>query len=250
MADHPNRTVKSVRTACRIIDALEEHGGAGVTELAGEVGIAKSAVHKHLATLLDAEYVRKDGTTYHLSLRHLGLGTHVKARIPKYEAIEKGVDGLSEECRETVQFAVEEHGWAVSVAKSKGQFGLDSVSYVGKREHLHATSLGKAILAELPSDRIDQIVDRRGLPAKTSATITDREELDDELELIRERGYAVDHEENTVGLQCVGAPVSSDRDGVLGAISVTGPSRWLTPERIEEELAEKVVRAANTIEMN
>jgi DNA-binding IclR family transcriptional regulator len=118
------------------------------------------------------------------------------------------------------------------------------------RVGLHCTSLGKAILAYLPEERVDEIVDRWGLPARTADTITTREELDAELERIRERGYAQDNGERLSGLRCVAAPIT-DTDGVaIGAVSVAGPTSRMKGERFESEIPERVQSVANVTEIN
>lgn len=250
MATNEKGTVDSVQTACHILDLLEELDGAGVTRIAEEVGLAKSTAHSHLATLEKAEYLVKRNSEYHLSLLHLKKGEFVKSRITKYDIVTTELDKLADDTGETVQFATEEHGWCVYLAKSKGKHGVESASSMGKREHLHSTSLGRAILSEYPEERVSDIMDNRGMPAKTEATTTDRDELFADLQTIREKGYAIDDEENVEGVRCIGAPVIGTDGGVLGALSVTGPSRRMTLERIEDELADLVISSANAIEIN
>jgi len=107
--------------------------------------------------------------------------------------------------------------------------------HVGTRAPLHSTGLGKAILAHLPEERVESIVDHHGMPASTPETITDRDELFDALERIRDRGFAFDDEERLRGLRCVAAPILAN-DDVVGAISVSGPTNRLRDDRYREEL--------------
>jgi DNA-binding IclR family transcriptional regulator len=116
--------------------------------------------------------------------------------------------------------------------------------------HLHCTALGKAILAYLPEERVREIIDTHGLPERTDATITDEEELFDELEGIRDRGYARDMEERVAGLLCVAAPIRNLDGDPLGAISVSGPTSRMKGERFDEEVPEELTSTANVIELN
>lgn len=244
------RQVKSVETSLRIIDILMEEEGARVIELASELGLNKGTVHTHLSTLRENEYVIKEGDTYRLTLKFLDLGEFVRDRIEYYDVVREEVESLAAESGEVAQFATEEHGKAVYIYKAIGDEGVQTASRTGMREYLHCLSLGKAILSVLPRERVDEIIDRHGLPQITENTITDRDELMDELDEIREQGYSTDRGEKIQGLRCVGAPVVSNDGTVIGAISITGPRSRIKGDRWHEELPNMVTRAANVIEIN
>jgi len=242
------RTVQSVGTAIEIVEHLREVGEAGVTELATALDRSKGTVHSHLATLLAHEYVVRDGDQYSLSLKFLDLGEYVRSQLEIYDVVTEELDDLAAETGEVAQFATEEHGRAVYLYKARGDQAVNTASTVGKREYLHCISLGKAMLAHLPDERVEAIVERHGLPAQTDNTITDRETLFAQLRETRERGYAVDEEEKIEGVRCVAAPLSND--GVVGAISISGPSSRMEGERFREALPHKLLRSANVIEIN
>jgi len=244
------RTVNAVQFSCDIIDALKQLNGAGVTEIAEHLDASKGAVHTHLSTLRSNELVVKQDGEYRLSLRFLDLGKHVNDQIEIYDVVEEEIEDLAANSGEVAQFMVEQHGRGVYLAKAEGENAVQTASYVGNRNPLHCTALGKAILAHLPSERVDEIIDRHGLPAKTPNTITDREELLERLETVRDRGLAFDREEIFKGLQCVAAPVLDQEDEVIGAVSVTGPSSRMRGEHLTEEVAEMVEHTSNVIEIN
>lgn len=248
--DENARTVQSVQTTLDIIDILQTNQGARVTELADELGRSKGTVHSHLTTLLENEYVVKDGGEYRLSLRYLDLGEFVKERLGIFDVVKKELNDLAEDVSELAQFATIEHGYAVYLYKTGGPKAVQTASRVGHREYLHCISLGKAMLAYLPHEEVEAIVDRHGLPSYTDQTITSREELFEELDLIQEQGYAVDNEEKIEGLRCVAAPVKSSDGEVMSAVSISGPSSRMVGERFESELSSKVMRSANVIEIN
>jgi len=246
----PKHRVQAVDIACELLSELQERERAGITELSDALGYAKSAVHTQLATLEANELVVKDGTSYRLSLQFLDIAESVKDQIDKYEVITTEVDSLAEETGEVVQFATEEHGWLVYLYKAKGEYGVETASSIGKHEYLHSTGLGKAILSEYTDDEISRIIERRGLPKKTEKTATTEEEIQEALGQVRERGYAIDDEENIQGLRCIGASVASDDGDVLGALSISGPSRRMTNERIRNELEDALSKSANVIQIN
>jgi len=249
-SEDERRTVRAVETSCEIIDVLRERNDAGVTEIANELAVTKGTVYTHLATLKENELVVKENNRYRLSLRFLGLGEHVRDQMQIRDVVEKEIEKLAEESGEVAQFMVKEHGRGVYLHKAEGENAVQTSSFVGDRNPLHSTALGKAILAFLPEERVDQIVDQHGLPAKTPNTITDRGELDEELEQTREEGLAFDHEEIFKGLQCVAAPVIDQQGELIGAVSVTGPTSRMQGSRLKEEIAEMVQHASNVIEVN
>lgn len=248
MATEP-RTINAVQTTCRLLDALEEKGGAGVTELSNELGIAKSAVYNHLNTLRKQNFVVKEDEEYRLSFTYISKAEHVKKELGYYDAIVKEVEKLASETEEISQYAIEQQGQLVYLYRANGENAINLLTDVGDSEMFHCTGVGKAILANIPEEELEWIIESNGLPERTNKTITSRERLADRLEEIRERGYAIDNEEAVDGLRCVAAPIVTE-DGTAGAISISGPVRRMDDEHIETELAPKVLRAANVIELN
>ncbi|WP_135366590.1 IclR family transcriptional regulator [Halosimplex halophilum] len=245
----PGRTIRSVEIAFNIIDVLQEKGGAGVTELADELDHSKSTIHSHLRTLEDREILVREGDGYRLSLRILDMATHVRDQVGNYDVIKSEVDTLAEETGEIAQFGIEEHGKVSYLYKTTGERGVETASRVGTQQPMYSTSLGKTILAYLPEERTEEIVQAQSYEELTPTTVTSAEELYEELAEIRERGYGIDDEENFEGLRCVAAPVKNE-ETVLGAVSITGPSSRFTVDRIHDELSDQVQRAANVIELN
>ena len=242
-------TVGATETSLRIIDALRTLDGAGVTELAHHLELPKSTVHNHLQTLRRNEYVTKQGSEYAVGLRFLQLGEYARDRRPVATIAPPEIDKLAEETREMANLLVEEHGRGVFLYRAKGADAVHMDTHAGKRVYLHTTGFGKSILAHLSDERVERILDRHGLPSITSGTITDRGKLMEELETIRDRGYAYDDEERLEGLRCVAAPIVVDGE-VLGSVSVSGPKSRIRGEYYREELPSIVMSTANVIEIN
>ncbi|MFO7926479.1 MAG: IclR family transcriptional regulator [Halobacteriota archaeon] len=243
------RTVEAVQTTLDIIGVLQNRESAGVTELASELGRSKGTIHSHLATLLENEYIAKRDDCYRLSLRYLELGETMKERISGYDIVASELDALAEKSGELAQFATHEHGQVVYLYKTSGENAVQTASSIGKREYMHRVSLGKAMLASMPDDRVDEIVETHGLPTSTENTISTLEELHEDLATIRDRGYAFDEEEKIKGVRCAAVPIKSNGE-IFGAISVSGPSTRMEGEWYREELPNMLTRSANVIEIN
>jgi DNA-binding IclR family transcriptional regulator len=250
MGTQASNPVKSVVTTFDIVQTLRRLDGAGVTELSNELDLPKSSVYNYLSTLEQEEYVVKEDGRYYLGLRFLDLGRYVRQRDDLYETARPEMESLADETGELVNLLVEEHGQGVYVCRERGDRAVNVAAGTGHRVSLHNTGLGKAILAYLPDERVDAILDERGMTAATEHSITDRDELEAELETIRDRGVAFDREERIGGLRCVAVPILDLEDRPIGALSVAGPTSRMKGERFDSELPERLKSAANVIELN
>lgn len=243
----PTRTVKTADTLLGVINHLQRLDGAGVTELSEHVGLAKSTVHDHLATLREHGYVVKKGDQYHLSLRFLDHGTYARNRLTIADEIRPTIRRLADDTEETVWFAAEEQGELVYLFRSVGDRGVDLVCRPGRRTPIHATAAGKAILANYPDDRVREIADARGLGEETPKTVTDVETLLDDLERIRKQEVATTTGEANLGVTSVAAAVTLVGE-TLGAVSVSGPERRLSGDHLEE-IVSQLLAAVDEIEL-
>lgn len=243
------QTLSTTEKSIEILQLLKEKNGAGVTELATELDLPPSTVHSHLATLKKHELVIKQDGDYQLGLRFLTLGEHVRSTKPFYDDIRTLVGKLAEETEGRAHFVVEEYGRSVYLFTRAGKYAINAYPSVGKRAHLHDTAAGKSILAHLPEERVNAIIDNHGLPAATSNTITDRRELMAELETVRNQGYAFNREEHIEGIRAVGAPVLGKNGGVFGAFSVSSPKQRLKEKQFNEEVSSTVLSIAKELEL-
>lgn len=242
--------VQAVQRTLEIVEVLRNNGGARVTEIAKEVGVSKGTVHCHLATLEENGYVVNDGAKYELGLRFIDLAHHAKERIDIYDVTTSEVDTLARESGEMALFTVEEDGEGVCLYTAEGDDAVKTEVYVGYRNELYHTAVGKAMLAFMPAQRRDRLIEETEFEALTPNTITDERELRAELEQIRADGIAYNHGETINGLVGVGAPIR-DQDGTLyGAISIIGPVRRMDDDRLETEIPEMIHRAVNIVEIN
>lgn len=247
-AEKNSTTINSVDRTFDIIEELQTTGIVGVSELAEAVDLPRSTAYNYLRTLRERGYVVKVGDRYRLGNRFVHLGDSIKHQRPVFQVAKTSIDLLAVETGETANLMVEEGGRGFYLMCEAAKDSLQNYSHVRRREYLHSTAAGKAILSELPRTRVEEIIDRVGLPALTEQTITDRDELFATLEEVAERGYACNDEENREGIRAVGAPIVKP-DGPVGAVSLSGAVNRVTCEMLHEDHASKVRDAAKSIEV-
>lgn len=242
------QTLQGVRKAFKIVRHIKESGPTTVTALADALDLPKSTAHIHLKTMAEAGYLYKDDGTYRLSLHFLSHGTVVRREFEIYQVAKGEINSLAEETGEVASIGVEEGGKRVLLYKSEGGDAVYDNSHTGEFTEMHWTSLGKALLAHMPRERVEAIVDEYGLPRATEHTITEPEALYDELEGIREQGYALEDEEHWENIRAVSVPVLSEH-GIIGAISLSGPKARFSDSHIEERILDPLYDKANVIEL-
>jgi DNA-binding IclR family transcriptional regulator len=245
-----NNPVKSTDKTLRIIESLYELERAGVTELANYLGLSKATVHHHLSTLEEREYVVKQGSTYKLGLKLFELGNETRRRTDVFSIAKGDIDDLAAQTGEMANLMIEEHGRGTYIYISRGEKAVKLDTKIGTRQYLHTSAAGKAILAHMTKDRLEEVIENHGLEAKTSNTVTDRAELGSELDQIRDRGVAFDGEERAEGIRCVAAEITTNQGELIGAVSVSGPSTRMKGDRFKEEIPEIVKDTATVIGIN
>jgi IclR family transcriptional regulator, acetate operon repressor len=220
--------VKSLGRALDLLDRIAEGAEAGVrlTDLAGDLEMSKAAAHAILQTLLARGLVSDSGTghsrRYKLGMALAALGDRavkghglLDAALPELREL-TAVTGL------TSRVAILEDGFAVVIGRVDGPGAVRFDAALGRRELPHCSAVGKALLATLPKERVSEMLAGLRLEQRTPHTITSRTALLKELVAVRRLGYAVDDEEDTEGIACIGACVRDRTGTVVGAISATG----------------------------
>lgn len=243
------RQVQTTKTSFKIIHLLQDKGPSHLSEIAEQLDMAESTAHRHLSTLQELRYVSRSDKLYQLGLRFTRLGMSAQTRDPAFSQMETYVQKLAEETEERAQFVSEDHGIGVYLYQFAGSQAVDVGTNRGRQIHLHSASSGKSILSQYSSKQISEIIDRWGLPANTEHTITNRDELDIELETVRDQGYAVNRQEAVEGVHAVGVPIKPN-GRVIGALSVAGPSHRFQGEWFEEKLPNLLLSTANEAEIN
>lgn len=245
-----SKRIKTTDTVFDIVESVMRLEDPTITDIAGDLGYSPSTVHGHLKTLEDRGYVVKKGDgVFELALRFLTLGADARREVEGYDIVQPRIDRLVEQTNERAQFMTVENGFGVYVYVRGSTRAAASYANIGKIRHLNTCASGKAILADLPRDRVNEIIEQNGLERLTSNSITDREVLYEELEHIRERGYAINREESVEGLVAIGAAIHQADGSVLGSISLSAPAHRMTDEKIEDELSNKLLGTIEEIEL-
>lgn len=238
------RTHETTDTSLAVLSAVAELSDPTASEVADHLDLAVSTVHKHLQTLRSNGFVVKSADAYQLGLKLYHLGTQAKRRDSRYLLAREKTREIAEQTSEVVNFSVVENGRAITLfdsLESGSLAGFESGQYF----YLHGSAAGKAMLAEMPRRRVESIIEQWGLPRLTENTITDETALFEELETIRERGYAVNQEEGWERLKAVAVAVHNPDGTVLGAMDLSGPPSRLPYER---ELAKTLESAVAELE--
>ncbi|URM34562.1 IclR family transcriptional regulator [Cytobacillus firmus] len=228
--------VKSVSRALDIITLISlKKNGLGVTEIANQIDINKSSVYRILSTLVQYGYIEQDTETgkYKLGYKFLEISSKLLESIDLRAEARPFLQELENETNEVIHLVVYDQGEVVYIEKLEGNETLRMHSKVGKRAPMHCTSVGKAILAHLPSSIVFDILERKGMPVHTDKTITDKDEFMKELGQVRQKGYALDLEENEYGITCVAVPIFDHLGKVIAAVSISGPTMRMTDDRLD-----------------
>jgi DNA-binding IclR family transcriptional regulator len=236
--------VQSVDRAVRILEILAREGEAGVTEVAGELGVHKSTASRLLAALDRRELVTQDAARgkFRLGVGIVRLAGAANARLDVLQESRPVCRMLAHEVGETVNLAILSGRDALYLDQAAGPAALSPHNWAGQRIPLHATSDGKVLLAYLPEAELAQCL-TPPLARFTERTITDVAGFPALLAGVRQRGYATAVDELEAGLTAIAAPVRDAAGTVIASISASGPSFRIPAARVEA-LAAAVGRAA------
>ncbi|MEE4488656.1 IclR family transcriptional regulator [Streptomyces sp. BE230] len=255
-AEEPKYWVKSVARAADILEALaapSQGNGLSVTEVGQACSISKSAAFGMLQTLRAYGLVSDDGEgmnrRYRLGMSLARLGDRARSQVSLRGVAHPVLRDLTRATGMASRLAVPEDGHAVVVDQVELDQRVRLDLRMGQRELPHCTGLGKALLSAVPQSEAASVIERFGLPRRTSRTITDPATFLSHLRDIARVGYALDDEEDAEGIICIGAPVFDDRSVCAGAVSITGLKLGLPAWRYQE-LGGQVRDAARRISVS
>lgn len=245
-SNNPNQ-IKSTRTAFRIIRCLDKNQTMTITEIADRIGFSKSAVHKHLSTLESLGYIRQGDDGYQLGYGFLALGRSVRKKSSLYQAAQPAVERLSTRTGETALL--------LGVDGTKGaylQIASDREKTpdirLGTQIDLYSSAPGQAILAYLPRDRVQAIINEVNFPITIKGTSVDELELHERLETIRDRGLAFEWSTDNDGWQSATGPITNENSHAVGSVTVLGPPSRVDGKRLEVDIRGSVLSTAEKIE--
>ncbi len=240
----------TVTKAVNILDilALKADEGVNLTELCALIDIPKSSTHRYLGTLQELGLAeRKGNDRYYLGTKVIELAGAYLLKSDLRNDSQAALDELAEMTGETVHLAVPSGTEVVYIAKVESKHALSMFSHIGARLPMHCTALGKAILAFSGAEELHKVL-TKSMARRTPHSITSVEALQKELAVIRSQGFAIDNEENELGIRCVGAPIFDYTMRPIGALSVSAPHERMDRERcyslgpLVQQAAQKVSR--------
>jgi IclR family KDG regulon transcriptional repressor len=217
----------------------------GVTDLASRLSLRRSTAHRLVMVLESSCFLQRDAITGKCSLgpRVMQLGLVALSRLDVAQVSKPHLMSLVDEVQETAHIGLLADSEVISIANVQCRQSLRFPSTVGKRCPFHCTSQGKAILAFSPPEQVSALLEQGELKSYTKNTITSKVRFLEELQLIRDVGYAIDDEEFEVGLRCIAAPVRDSSGQVMSALSVAGPAFRILDDRMAA-LSSAVIRVA------
>lgn len=223
--------VQSVERALNLLELLTDAGGSlRLTELAAASGLPMPTTHRLIGTLMICGYVcRESSHRYSLGPGLVRLGEAAGRAFGQWT--QPTLARLAELVEETANLATLDRDMVIYIAQAQGCRSMRMFTEPGRRVFAHSTGVGKCLLAQLEEDEVRTILARTGMPAQTDRTITDPDALVVQLRDIQERGYAIDNNEQEIGVRCVATPVLGRSRPM--ALSVSGPDARMDDLAIE-----------------
>lgn len=241
-------SVRSIEKAIAVLDCFSTlDRQLSVAAIARQIGIPRGTAHRIIATLRDHGLLEQDRErgNYRLGMKLFEYGTTVLGTMELQREAKSFVEALTKVSGLSVSLCVFDGARSTLVNRTERDGEHANSTVLIEAAPAHCTSTGKSVLAFQPPAIVAKVI-ALGLMRHTPHTISDRDALLNELALVRERGYAVDDEEHSIGIRCVGAPIRNLSGRVFAAISVSGPARRIPDSRIPE-LGELVVHYADAI---
>jgi IclR family KDG regulon transcriptional repressor len=242
-----------IQSVSHALDLLEQFHGEvdelGVTELSKRLKLHKNNVFRLLATLESRGYIDQNKATenYRLGLKTLELGQTFVKQMGLLRQSRPVLEWLVRQCNETSYIAILKDFDIIYLDAVETDLTVRVVTRVGSRLPAYCSAAGKAQLAYLSDEELDNYFAGKELKRFTQNTVIEVDELKRELKKVTELGYSIDNEELDTGVRCVGAPVRDYTRRIVGAVSISGPSMRLSSERIEKELVPLAKEAAEQI---
>lgn len=247
MGTNESYSVRATKTSFDVIEALREEDEAGVTALAERTDYSKSAVHKHLQTLVELGFVVKQGTSYRLGLEFLSVSHTVRGqRLDEFASAKREIDKLARSTGLLARLVVPERDDAVVLYEYSEKDGHASNYSSEDPQRLDQTPAGLAMLARMPDEYVLDLVERVTAEESSESVAVDGTDLPDRLQQIRDQGLAYVDSADEADTQTVAAPII-DGERPAGAVSVTGPIEQTAGLRLTEDVANLVVSTAESL---
>ncbi|WP_455286830.1 IclR family transcriptional regulator [Cupriavidus necator] len=230
-------TVQSLTRALQLIELLsDDDEGYRLVDLAARSGLSTSTVHRLLTTLEQRQFVQfdRERSLWYVGVRCFSVGAAFARRRRISELALPVMQRLSALSGETINLGVASDGQIVFACQVEGRHGSRALARPGQRAPLHGTAMGQAVLAAKSEPDVLQYLRTFGLPRLTDNTIARPSRLHETLAEVRRRGYAVDDEQNALGLCCIAAAIYDEHGRPFAAVSLAGSSQRIVRARFDE----------------
>jgi DNA-binding IclR family transcriptional regulator len=218
-----------------ILEAIKQsERGLALADLSRVVKMPRPTVYRILTTMETRGYLdRQSDGEYRMAAKLFALQRETSIEQDLQRAAKEPMEELLARCKETLNLGTLDGGEVVVIETLESPLSIRMSSKVGNRRYPHSTALGKVLLSGMSEEETNRFIQVKGLPKMTPNTITTRAALLKELGKIRQRGYAVDDQENELDGRCLGAPIVDSRDRVIAALSISAPVFRMDHERVE-----------------
>lgn len=227
--------VQSVDRALDILELLSNfQQGLNIKDISEKLDLHKSTVHRLLGTLIYKGYVEqhKDSNKYYVTLKLFQLGSRKIENIDLIDISKPYLIQLAKTSEEVVHLVMRDDADIIYVDKVEGNQTIRMHSRIGNRSPMYCTGVGKAILSTLSREEIKDVWDKSQIQKLTDKTIVTLDHMYKTIDTIQERGYALDDEENEIGVRCIAVPILDFKGDSYAAISISGPANRMTEEKI------------------
>lgn len=230
-----------------VFEYLSTTQGRALSELAAEMDQAPATIYRILITLEGRKLVEFDPTSqvWYIGPRAFVIGARFLRRTSLVDRARPVLRQLMEDTGETANLGIEQNGRVLFVSQVETHASIRAFFPPGTLSRLHASGIGKALLAQMAPDRIERFLNAAPLERFTEFTLTGRDELLEDLEATRQRGFALDGEERNLGMRCIAAPIFDVHNEAVAGISVSGPTSRVSPEQIPALSAAVLTAAKN-----
>ena len=228
--------VQALDRGLTLLRVLAANDRATLTEIALSAGMVPSTAHRLLTTMQRHRITEFDDAMQHwmIGVEAFRIGSSFMRRTNLVEAGRGIMHDLMEESGETANMAVADSGDVVFISQVECNDPIRAFFRPGTRGRMHASGIGKALLAELSRDEVEAILARKGLPSFTPKTLTSPEALFADLEGTRVKGWSLDDEERTLGMRCLASAIFNEHREAVAGVSISGPSVRLPDARLAE----------------
>lgn len=240
--------VRALDRGLEILTLLAERRGATLSELADETRIPVASVHRMLHTLQARHFVECDASekTWRIGVGAFLIGNGYFSRMNVLAAAQPVMEELTRATGETSNLAVAQDGALYYLYQVESDQPIRAVHKMGEVDYMHASGIGKVLLASIPDTRRDAAIRALSLQRHTRKTISTVDGLKGELDSVRQRGWALDDEERHDGMRCIAAPIHGPLDQAVAGVSISGPAARFPDDRLDM-MAQAVLEAADRI---